>query len=298
MESKYRVSIVTTGRNEVGNVEPFLEGALQAIATMGVTGEIIYIDDGSTDGTGQAVQRYANEHTDVPIKLVTHQVSMGITYAIAETASLASGELVCLVPADLESVPEDDIPILYNAMDADTDVVVGWRKGRGDGKLFASSIYNYINRILFNVYLHDANWIKLIRREKLLNIKLRADWHRYLMPILVHRGCRVKEVETQWKKRTYGSSNFGLRRIPLSLVDMVSVKLFLSYGERPLLLFSWLGVFSFMLSFVSLVVSIFSGAGGRLWSYALATFSVFLMAGIISVLIGIAVDLIRNNNAE
>ena len=293
-----RLSILTTGKNEVGNVEVFLNSAVKALNEISVDGEIIYIDDGSTDGTGEAVSKYAAEHQDVTIRLVTHESSMGITYAISESASLAKGELVCLMPADLESLPEDDIPLLYQAMDDDVDVVVGWRKDRGDGKLLASKLYNFLNRILFDVHLHDANWIKMVRRVKLMDLRLRSDWHRFLLPILVHRGCKVREVVTQWKPRSYGSSNFGLRRFPVSLVDMLSVKLMLSFEERPLLLYGWLGVLSFIASMVALILSACLDTGSQSWSISMVLFAVLLLTTIMSFLVGTAVDLIRNIHSK
>jgi len=206
--------------------------------------------------------------------------------------------LVCLLPADLESLPEIDIPILYNAMDNETDVVVGWRKNRGDGKILASKIYNFSNRILFNVKLHDANWIKLVRREKLQNLSLRSDWHRYLIPILVSRGCTVKEVVTEWRERTFGKSNFGLRRLPVSLADMISVKLMLSFSERPLLLFGWLAGVSISTSIFSLLVSLLFTSGGTLRSICFALSEVLLLVAAISFIVGLAVDLLRPSDSR
>lgn len=236
------LSIVTSAYNEVGNVERFLSGALQAVEKLGVSAEIVFFDDGSIDGTGAAVTAFASRGraNNVPIKLVSRPHKMGITATIVDTYPNTAGRYVCLVPSDLESLPEDDIPVLYGAMDDDTDVVVGWRKDRGDGKLLASKIYNSINWWLFGVRLHDMNWIKLIRRDKLRDLRLRSDWHRFLVPILAQkRGCRFKEVVTQWHQRRYGRSNFGLKRFSIAIADLITVKLLLAYGDRPLLFFGY-----------------------------------------------------------
>jgi glycosyltransferase involved in cell wall biosynthesis len=236
------LSIVTTAHNEAGNVVPFLSEALQAIEDLEVSAEILFIDDGSTDGTGEAVRAFLRGHRGVPIRLVRHGVRQGMTAWIRESITLARGTWVCFLPSDMESRPAEDIPALYRAIDANTDVVAGRRECRGDGKLFASGIYNFLNRYLFGVRLRDANWIKLVRRDKLLGLTLRSDWHRFLLAQLVARDCRIKEVVTRWYPRTYGRSKFGWKRFPVSLADMVALKLHLGCGPRPLLFFGIVSV--------------------------------------------------------
>ena len=275
-----QLSIVTSAYNEIGNVEPFLDSARQAIATLGVSAEIVFFDDGSSDGTGDAVEAYAKQHADLPIRLIRRAYKQGITAAIADSYAATQGSLVCLLPADLESIPADDVPALYAALDASTDVVVGWRQDRGDGKLLASKIYNAANWQLFGVRLHDMNWIKLIRREKLQGLQLRSDWHRFLIPILAKRGCRFKEVQTQWHQRRYGRSNFGWRRFAVSIADVLTVKLLLEYGQRPLLAF---GMAAFWLLSAALVISGFGIVQGfslpvLLGLTALLTTSTLLLA--------------------
>jgi glycosyltransferase involved in cell wall biosynthesis len=229
-----RLSIVTTGHNERGNVSTFLSEASSAIAALGVSGEILFIDDGSTDGTGAAVLEFTREHPEVPITLVTHAACQGISTATNELVALARGELVCFLPSDLESLPSRDVPLLYAAMDEQSDVVIGCRQGRADGKSFTSRVANLLIWWLFGVRVTDANWIKLVRREKLENLDFRSDWHRFMLPILVHRGCRVKDVATQWHPRPYGRSKFGLLRIPVSLIDMAVLKILMVFGRRPM----------------------------------------------------------------
>jgi len=255
LNQQVQLSIVTSGYNEVGNVRPFLDSAREAIRKLGVAAEIVFFDDGSNDGTGDAVEAYAALHPDASITLIRRPYKMGITAAIADSYASTRGQYVCLVPADLESLPEDDVPALYAALDEATAVVVGWRKDRGDGKLLASKIYNFVNWGLFGVRLHDMNWIKLIRRDKLQGLQLRSDWHRFLIPILAKRGCRFKEVVTQWHQRRYGRSNFGWRRFSVSIADAITVKLMLDYAQRPLLAFGSAAVW------LLLAAAVLAGAG-------------------------------------
>lgn len=231
------LSVVTTAHNEQGNVEAFLTAALAGLDALRLTGEVIYIDDGSRDATSAMVERFAAAHPQARIRLVRHPARRGITAAINEAARLSRGTFICFLPADLESHPEDDIPALYRALEDDTDVVLGWREGRQDGKQLASNLYNFLNKWFFGLSAKDANWIKLVRREKMEGLNLRVDWHRFLVPILFQRGCKFTEVKTKWWPRTYGKSNFGSRRLVSSVVDIISVKALLRFGTKPLAFF-------------------------------------------------------------
>jgi glycosyltransferase involved in cell wall biosynthesis len=200
------VSVVTSALNEADNVRAFLDQVCLALKELGVSGEIIFVDDGSSDNTGQIASDYAVDHPEFPIHVIRHWRPRGLAAGITEGAALAHGHLVCFLPADLESAPAEDIPKLFHAMDAETDVVVGRRVGRGDGKRVASGVYNRLNSMLFGVKVRDGNWIKMIRGECLKGVRLRNDWHPFLVPILAHARCRIKEVDTTWYARSYGQS--------------------------------------------------------------------------------------------
>ncbi len=206
------LSVVASALNEAANVATFLEQTCRALVKLGISGEIVFIDDGSQDDTSQIAADFALDHPEVPIRVVRHWRPRGLAAGIVEGAAAARGRYVCFLPADLESAPADDIPKLFHAMDADTDVVIGRRVGRGDGKRVASGVYNLLNALLFGVRVRDGNWIKLIRKECLRGIRLHNDWHPFLVPILAHAGCRIKEVDTLWCARSYGQSKFGLSR--------------------------------------------------------------------------------------
>ena len=286
------LSICTTAYNEAGNVAAFLEGAARALQQLGLRGEILYIDDGSTDGTSKAVQDFAAAHPDVSIRLVRHATKRGITAAIEELVKLSQGELICLLPADLESSPGTDIPLLMQGLREDTEVVVGWRKGRQDGKVFASKVYNVLNHWLFKVRVHDANWIKLVRHSKIHGIRLRSDWHRFLLPILVANGCRVREVETPWNARSYGRSKFGLKRFPVSLADMLTVKFLLSYGARPLLFFGAVSFAALVFAAVCLGFAFtVSESALRLWAGLCVLAGSSLVVSLLACLIGFQTEL-------
>ncbi len=124
------VSVVTSALNEADNVGIFLEQACRALKILDVSGEIIFVDDGSTDNTGQIAADFASDHPEVPVHIIRHWRPRGLAAGITEGAARAQGRFVCFLPADLESAPAEDIPKLFHAMDSDTDVVLGRRVGR------------------------------------------------------------------------------------------------------------------------------------------------------------------------
>jgi len=231
------LSIVTTARNEAGNVVEFLDRSREAIEALGVDGEILFFDDASSDGTLRAARDYAASHPELPISIVRNPFQKGIVSAVVRGSSMARGRAVLFLPSDLESLPDEDIPKLYAAFDDETDVVVGWRQGRDDNKLVASSIYQRIMAIMFGVRVNDGNWIKLVRRDKLDDLLLLSDWHSVFIGLLSARGCRIREVPTQWHRRKYGTSKFGGRRFLHAITAALSCRAYLTFGERPLLLF-------------------------------------------------------------
>ncbi|MFT5082347.1 MAG: glycosyltransferase involved in cell wall biosynthesis [Lentisphaeria bacterium] len=291
--TRLELSVVTSALNEVDNVLPFLEESVSALDQLAIEWEIIYIDDGSSDGTGDSVLEYAAQIETNRIRLIRHSRCQGITAAIEQSVNASRGKFVCLLPADMECSPKTDIPALYAAVDEQTDVVVGRRLGRADGKSFASGVYNRINRYLFNVHLHDANWIKLYRREKALGIYLRSEWHRFFIPILASRGCRIKEVGVTWHPRKFGKSNFGLSRFPVSLADMLAVKLLITYSTRPLLFFGWLSCIMCTLAIAALGVSLTAPEGSdHQWFGGLIVSVGAFMTAVINLSVGACAELL------
>jgi glycosyltransferase involved in cell wall biosynthesis len=291
------VSVVTSALNEADNVRAFLDQARLALTVLGVSGEIIFVDDGSSDNTGEIASDYAIDHSEVPIHVVRHWRPLGLAAGITEGAARARGRFVCFLPADLESAPAEDIPKLFHAMDSETDVVVGRRVGRGDGKRVASGVYNLLNAVLFGVRVRDGNWIKMIRGECLNGVRLRNDWHPYLIPILAHARCRIKEVDTTWYARSYGQSKFGLSRFARAAAAALSVKFHLTFGSRPVLFFfGTAAVMSAIGTALLLTSFLVNRRGDRFWS-ALQLFSVgFYLAGWISVTTGLVVDVLNRQS--
>ena len=180
-EKRPDVSIFVPALNEEGNVTPFVEKVAKAFAGRGLDGEIILVNDGSTDGTRREAETCAARYPFVHI--INHARPLGITEAMRQGFRRASGEVIMFLPCDLESDPEEDIPRLLDKLSEGYDVVAGWRQGKRTHNVLVSKIYNAVSRRLFNLDIHDMNWIKAFRREVVESISLRSDWHRFILPM-------------------------------------------------------------------------------------------------------------------
>ena len=237
--NKWRISVLIPAYNEEGNVTPVIDKVARAFEARGVDGEVVLVDDGSTDGTSDEAATCAARYPFV--KVVSHRRNLGLTEAIRTGFRHVSGDIIILLPGDLESDPEEDIPKLLDKLAEGYDVVAGWRQGRRDGKIMASRIYNFVSRLLFNVQAHDMNWVKAFRREVIEELYLRSDWHRFILMIAASQGYKISEVPTNYYPRRQGKSKYGLWRIPVSFLDVLVVKFILTFSRKPMIFFGALG---------------------------------------------------------
>jgi glycosyltransferase involved in cell wall biosynthesis len=234
------LSVLAPAYNEAGSIPLLIEKLERTLAAVGRSAEVVIVNDGSTDGTADALR--AAQERYLWLRVIHHRRNLGLTEALRTGFAAVRGEVIVFIPADLESDPEQDIPALLGKIEEGYDVVAGWRQGRRDGKVFASSIYNLTSRWLFGVQAHDANWIKAFRREVLDSLRLRSDWHRFLLMIASAQGYRVAEVKTSYQPRRWGRSKFGFWRIPKSLLDVLVVRFLLTFSRKPMLFFGSLGL--------------------------------------------------------
>lgn len=259
------VSVIIPAFNEEGNVVRLFERIREGLSRAGLSGETVFVDDGSTDGTWERVEEQRSVHPG--LRAFRHRRNFGLSEALNTGFRNIGGRYVIFLPADLQSDPAEDIPKMLAELQHDCDVVVGWRIGRREGKVFVSWVYNSLSRLLFGVDAHDLNWIKGFRREVIDTIHLRSDWHRYVVVLAAGRGFRVREIRTSYHPRHSGRSKFGRKRILRGLLDLLVVKFEMSFRDRPMLLFGSWGIAMLgsgvVLGVVGIAMKIATGVGSR-----------------------------------
>jgi glycosyltransferase involved in cell wall biosynthesis len=232
--------------------------------TPNVRYEVVVIDDGSVDDTWRVLQDLAAKYDF--LRPVRHRARRGIADALRTGYLSSTGPVLVFYPADLQFKPED-IPRLVAPILADeSDMVTGFKEGKYE-KAFVSGIYNKLSRTLFHVPVKDLNSVKAYRREIMDGLPVRPDWHRYMIVIAAAQGFSVSEIPVPLYPRHAGKSKFGLSRIPVGVLDMLSVWFELRFGKKPLLLFGMMGAALFVLGFVVGIVAVayrvFGGVGYR-----------------------------------
>jgi glycosyltransferase involved in cell wall biosynthesis len=289
------ISVFIPARNESGNIAPLFDKIARGLAAVRVPGEIIFVDDGSTDATWDeanvAAARYPFAH------LFRHRKSLGLTETMRTGFPHCRGDVVIFLPSDLESDPEEDIPKLYAKINEGYDVVAGWRQGRRDGKVFASAIANIVGRSLFGLTTHDFNWIKAFRREVIESIYLRSDWHRYILILAAAQGYTIGETPVNYYPRQKGKTHYGLGRLPVSFLDILVVWFLLTFSRKPMIFFGGIGlgmVGVALATFAALAVMYLVNLGQRRPIFDFA--GVLLLVGVLFFIVGFLAELIVSQN--
>ena len=282
VEPRVDVSVLVPARDEADNLPEFLSLCARAFAGRDERYEVIVVDDGSTDATPTLLPELAAQFPFV--KSVRHRSARGIADALRSGYLVARGNVLVFYPADLQFLPED-IPRLAAPVLAGTaDMVTGRKEGKYD-KAFVSGVYNGLSRLLFDVPVRDLNNVKAYRREIMEVQPARPDWHRYMIVLAAAQGFSVMEIPVALYPRRAGKSKFGVSRIPIGVLDMLSVWFELRFARKPLLMFGMLGAGMFLVAAIAGVVLLTTGLGTRpLWAIvqtALTLGSVFFATGLL-----------------
>ncbi|HET7189764.1 MAG TPA: glycosyltransferase [Gemmatimonadaceae bacterium] len=248
------VSVLVPAKDEAENLPLFMQLAAAAFATWpAVRFEVVVVDDGSVDDSWAVLQQLAREYPF--LRIVRHRSKRGIADALRTGYLNSSGKVLVFYPADLQFMPEDIPRLVAPILDDSADMVTGFKEGKYE-KAFVSGIYNGLSRTLFHVPVKDLNSVKAYRREIMDALPVRPDWHRYMIVIAAAQGFTVTEIPVPLYPRHAGRSKFGLSRIPIGVLDMLSVWFELKFGKKPLLLFGMLGAGLFALGFVAGLVAL------------------------------------------
>ncbi len=231
--------------NEVDSLAA-LHGELAAVADAeGYDMEIIFVDDGSTDGSWAEVRRLTK--ADRRVRGIRFRRNFGKAAALSAGFRAARGQFIITLDADLQDDPRE-IPRLLAMMEGDCDVVSGWKKVRHDPwhKVLPSRVFNWLVSWMTGVHLHDHNCgLKCYRREVLGEVRLYGELHRFVPVLAAARGFRVGELAVSHRPRKFGRSKYGVRRFIKGFLDLLTVKFLTGFGQRPQHLLGGIGLCCF-----------------------------------------------------
>lgn len=238
------LSVVVPLYNEVESLPELQDQIRDACEGLDVSFEVIYIDDGSTDGSFELLEKI--HHEDSRVKVIQFRKNRGKAEALSAGFSMTSGELVVTMDADLQDDPAE-IPKLMETLNQGYDLVSGWKKRRKDplSKRIPSRIWNRVASLLTGLRIHDFNCgLKIYRRSVVETVNVYGELHRYI-PALAHwEGFRTGEVSVNHRARKYGKTKYGFSRFLNGLLDMITVIFLSRYTKRPLHLFGLIGLIS------------------------------------------------------
>jgi dolichol-phosphate mannosyltransferase len=239
------LSVIIPVLDEAENL-PQLHRELTDVASAeGYALQMIFVDDGSTDGSWPVIARLAAE--DSRVLGIRFRRNFGKAAALNAGFNAAEGDRIVTIDGDLQDDPAE-IPRLSAKLDEGYDVVNGWKQVRHDpwDKVLPSRVFNWLVSKLTGVVLHDHNCgLKCFRREVMLEIRLYGELHRFVPVLAAARGFKVSEVVVQHRPRVYGRSKYGVSRIITGLLDLLTVKFVIGYGQRPQHLMGTIGLASF-----------------------------------------------------
>ena len=241
-----RLSIIVPAFNEEKSVPRMVEEISAAVDRLNIEYEVIFVDDGSRDGTFEALKEARRTHPR--IKVIRFRKNFGQTAALSAGFDYACGEIIVTIDADLENDP-NDIGLLLAKIEEGYDLVSGWRKDRWKKHFFSrrlpSLTANWLISRITKVRLRDYGCtLKAFRREVVKNIKLYGEMHRFIPAIAATIGVRIAEVPVNFRPRIHGQSKYGFSRSIRVFLDLLTVKFLLSYSTRPLQIFGLLGLVS------------------------------------------------------
>ena len=250
------VSVFLPVFNEEPNLLPLHAKLNEALKSLGRSAEIVYVDDGSSDGSLKILHELAE--MDPRVRVVALRRNYGQTAAMAAGIDAATGKVLIPMDADLQNDPAD-ITRLLDKLDEGYDVVSGWRKNRKDKMVtrkIPSMIANRLISWIGGVPLHDYGCsLKAYRRESLQDVRLYGEMHRFIPIYASWAGARVTEIPVEHHPRTMGKSKYGLSRTVKVVFDLITIKFMASYQTKPLYLFGWAGLLTFSISFLSALLA-------------------------------------------
>ena len=250
------LSVIVPLYNEEESVAPLYRAVVAALDALGLHYELIFVDDGSTDGTVARARQLAER--DDRLRLLILRANFGQTAAMAAGIDHAQGEVLVTMDGDLQNDPKD-IPLLIEQIRAGYDIAVGWRHKRKDALIsrrIPSRIANWLIGVVTGVPIRDNGCsLKAYRAEVIQRIPLYSEMHRFIPAIASIGGACVKEVRVRHHARQFGRSKYGLSRIYKVLLDLLAIRTLIASAQRPM---AWFGLLAAPAVLLSLSIMAYS----------------------------------------
>jgi glycosyltransferase involved in cell wall biosynthesis len=233
--------------NERDNLHPLYEQLSEVLRSLDLASEILFVDDGSTDGSTDILRELAA--SDPRIRLLEFARNFGQTAAISAGFDHSQGEVIIPLDADLQNDPRD-IPRILEKLKEGYGVISCWRKDRKDpwlSRILPSRLANFLISLISGVHLHDYGCtLKGYRREVVQHIRLYGEMHRFIPIFASWAGARVSEIKVQHHPRRHGRSKYGILRTVKVLLDLITIKFLGTFSTKPMYAFGGLGFLSFL----------------------------------------------------
>jgi len=278
-----KISVVIPVYNEVESVEQLYKELIKVLSSFD-SYQIIFVDDGSSDGSVNVIKKIVEN--DINTKIIQFHRNYGKSAALGEGFKNADGEYIVTMDADLQDDPKE-VPNLIAKLEEGFDLVSGWKKDRKDplSKKIPSKFFNFITRLFTGVKIHDFNCgLKIYRQSVVKTLEIYGGRHRYIPALAGYKNFKVTEIIVNHRPRLYGETKYGGSRIFHGFFDLISILFLSKYTQSPLYFFGKIGLYTFL-----------SGVGIEIYiiylKYALnepfAKHMALLMLGVLIIVIGI-----------
>jgi len=294
-----KLSIIVPLYNEEESIHPLYEAIIRAIDPLDIDYEMVFVDDGSKDGTFSKAEALAQK--DNRLRVIKFRRNYGQTPAMAAGIDHARAEILVTMDGDLQNDPED-IPKFIDKIHEGYDIVCGWRHKRQDKLItrkIPSMIANWIIGKITGVPIKDNGCsLKAYRADIIKSIPLYSDMHRFIPAMTSMAGTNVVELKVNHHARKFGVSKYGLSRIYKVALDLLVIKILLSFAEKPLQLFALAGLASIVSGMILLLGALSGFFSGQMTMDFMVTSGIllFFILSFFLVLSGLLCELIKKTS--